>query len=110
MENTKIKLRWRRRQRIRAKIVGTPARPRLAVFRSNRAVYVQIIDDEKQRTIVSRLVKNKTRKAARALGQEVAQIAKKKGITTVVFDRGGYKYHGAVAEIAEGVREGGVRV
>ena len=110
MENTKQELRWRRRQRVRAKISGTSSRPRLSVFRSNRSLYVQIIDDQKGKTLLTRQAKGKNKAAARALGLEIAQVAKKRGVVAVVFDRGGYRYHGTIQEIAEGAREGGLQL
>lgn len=107
--------RMKRHQRVRAKVSGTPERPRLNVFRSEKNIYAQIIDDVAGNTLAaaSSLDKeiegagsNKT--AARAVGKLVAERAKAKGINAVVFDRGGYLYHGRVAELAEGAREGGL--
>ena len=108
-------MRLKRHVRVRGKISGTPERPRLNVFRSEKNIYAQVIDDVAGNTLVaaSSLDKeiegnggNKT--AARAVGKLVAERAKAKGIDTVVFDRGGYLYHGRVAELAEGAREGGL--
>ena len=90
--------RIKRHKRVRAKVSGTPERPRLNVFRSEKNIYAQIIDDVAGNTLV----------AARAVGKLIAERAKAKGIDTVVFDRGGYLYHGRVAELAEGAREGGL--
>ena len=107
--------RIKRHKRVRAKISGTPERPRLCVFRSEKHIYAQIIDDVNGNTLVSAssvekdfegLGSNKT--AARTVGKTVAERAKAKGIDTVVFDRGGYVYHGRVQELAEGAREGGL--
>ncbi len=107
--------RLKRHKRVRSKVSGTPERPRLNVFRSENNIYAQIIDDVAGNTLVaaSSLDKeitgnggNKT--AARAVGKLIAERAKAKGINTVVFDRGGYLYHGRVAELAEGAREGGL--
>ena len=100
---------------MRAKVFGTAERPRLNVFRSEKNIYAQVIDDVAGNTLVaaSSLDKaiegnggNKT--AARAVGKLVAERCKAKGIDSVVFDRGGYLYHGRVAELAEGAREGGL--
>ena len=107
--------RLKRHKRVRSKVFGTTERPRLNVFRSEKNIYAQVIDDVAGNTLVaaSSLDKeiegnggNKT--AARAVGKLVAERAKAKGIDTVVFDRGGYLYHGRVAELAEGAREGGL--
>ena len=97
-----------RRRRVRAKITGTDARPRLSVFRSNTSLLVQIIDDEKGKTIIS-AKSPKTVEAAKTLGTEVAKLAASKGITTVVFDRGGYRYHGSIQALADAVRAGGIK-
>lgn len=108
----------RRRRAVRRKISGTAQRPRLSVFRGNRGMSCQIIDDERGSTVVqaSLLEKefkaapaaNKT-EAARLLGTEIAKRAADKGITTVVFDRGGYKYHGRVKALADAARENGLK-
>ena len=115
METT-LKKRQRRRKRVRAKIKGTAQRPRLTVFRSNQAIYAQIIDDEKGVTLVAAsekdLDKNKKgRKTERArwVGEILAQKALKKKIIRVVFDRGYYQYHGRVRALAEGARKGGLK-
>ncbi len=110
--------RERRHRRLRKKVHGTPERPRLNVFRSLRHIYAQVIEDDSGRTLaaastldaeVSAAARglNKT-EAARLVGQAVARRALAKGITRVVFDRGGYKYHGRVAALAEGARAGGL--
>ena len=91
--------RQRRHARVRGKISGTPERPRLSVFRSEKNIYAQIIDDVAGRTLVS----------ARKVGVTIAERALAKGIDTVVFDRGGNIYHGRVQELAEGAREGGLK-
>ncbi len=108
--------RIRRHKRVRAKISGTPERPRLNVFRSETNIYAQIIDDVAGSTLVSAssLEKGFTcdgtkTDAAKKVGQMVAERAKAKGIDTVVFDRGGYVYHGRVQALAEGAREGGLQ-
>ena len=107
--------RQKRHVRVRAKISGTPERPRLNVFRSNANIYAQIIDDVNGVTLVSASTLDKSidgatgnKKAARKVGALLAERAKDKGITNVVFDRGGYIYHGRVMELAEGAREGGL--
>ena len=98
----------RRKARIRAGIVGNSSRPRLAVHRSNTALSAQVIDDTKKTTLISKTVKGTTIPAAASLGAEIAKACKAKKITHVVFDRGGYRYHGAVRSLADAVREGGV--
>lgn len=110
------KARLKRHIRVRGKISGTPACPRLNVFRSLNHIYAQVIDDVAGVTLVSASSKDKdfgqaggNCAAARKVGQEVARRAIEKGITEVVFDRGGYVYHGRVKELAEGAREGGLK-
>lgn len=110
--------RQRRQTRVRARISGTAARPRLNVFRSLDNIYAQVINDEVGHTLVSAstvdkevaaAVVGKTKKeAAKVVGQMVAQRAKAAGVNQVVFDRGGYLYHGRIAALAEGAREGGL--
>lgn len=108
-----IKKRKRRHQRVKARILNV-SRPRLSIFRSNKYIYAQIIDDEKNKTLVglsdSSLRDKKSNKSARAraLGLMIAEYAKKAKIKKVVFDRGGYRYHGRVRALAEGAREGGL--
>ena len=106
--------RLKRRRRVRAKVSGTAERPRISVFRSNRGVMVQLIDDEAGRTLAA---VNWTEDELRALpkmeqakraGELLAQCAKAAGVETAVFDRGGYQYHGRVKALAEGAREGGL--
>ena len=108
--------RIKRHNRVRGKISGTAERPRLCVFRSENNIYAQIIDDVAGNTLVSASSLDKeiegnggNKTAARAVGKLVAERCKAKGIDTVVFDRGGYLYHGRVAELAEGAREGGLQ-
>ena len=108
--------RLKRHKRVRAKISGTPEMPRLNVFRSETNIYAQIIDDTKGVTLVSASSLEKgfegagsNCEAAKKVGQTVAERAKAKGIDTVVFDRGGYLYHGRVKALAEGAREGGLQ-
>jgi large subunit ribosomal protein L18 len=121
--------RYRRHRRVKAKILGTARRPRLCAFRSARHIYVQLIDDEKGKTLLAtsdleiKKIKNtkkeknkknekvlvgKTAKA-REVGKLIAKKALEKKIEKVVFDRGGYKYHGRVRAVAEGAREGGLK-
>ena len=109
------KQRMKRHKRVRAKISGTPVCPRLNVFRSEANIYAQIIDDVNGVTLAAASSVEKdfegatgNKEAARKVGKLVAERAKAKGIDTVVFDRGGYIYHGRVAELAEGAREGGL--
>ena len=108
--------RKRRHCRVRAKISGTAACPRLCVYRSLNHIYAQIIDDVAGVTLVSASTLDKgfegaagNKEAARKVGKILAERAKDKGIETVVFDRGGYVYHGRVQELAEGAREGGLK-
>jgi len=103
-------LRQRRKARVRAKITGTAKRPRLSVFRSHTAMLVQIIDDTKGVTLLAKRMSGKTKVIGRALGAEIARLAIAKGIKTVVFDRSGYRFHGAVKEVADGAREGGLTI
>ena len=110
------KARLKRHARVRAKISGTPERPRLCVYRSNANISVQIIDDVNGNTLVSASTLEKTfteyggnKTAAREIGKIIAARALEKKIDTVVFDRGGYLYHGRVLELAEGAREGGLK-
>lgn len=112
------KKRVERHNKIRNKIVGTPERPRLNVFRSSKNIYAQIIDDAAGNTIVHASTKDKeilekitemTKvEAAKLVGAEIAKKAQEKGIKSVVFDRGGYLYHGRVKSLAEGARENGL--
>ena len=112
--NTKAQ-RLHRHKRVRGKVNGTPERPRLNVFRSETNIYAQIIDDTKGITLVSASSLEKgfecegtKTDAAKKVGEVIAERAKAKGIDTVVFDRGGYLYHGRVKALAEGAREGGL--
>ena len=104
------------RKRIRAKIQGTSEAPRLAVFKSGKHIYAQLIDDEKGVTIVAARdeeVKDKKKSAkaesARLVGAEIAKKEAAEGIKKVVFDRGGFQYHGRIRAVAEGAREGGLK-
>jgi len=116
----KVRIRMRRRMRIRKKISGTEARPRLSVFRSNRHIVAQLIDDERGVTLAAASSFSKDLRdaikgieggktaVAREVGKLIAVKAKEKGIEKVVFDRGGYLYHGRVKALADGAREGGL--
>jgi large subunit ribosomal protein L18 len=112
---TKPKQRLRRRRRVRAKVRGSADRPRLSVFRSNRGVNVQLIDDVAGRTLAAVNwtepdVKGlQSMEQAKRVGALIAERAKAAGVENVVFDRGGYRYHGRVRALAEGAREGGLR-
>lgn len=108
--------RLRRRRRVRAKVIGTAARPRVSVFRSNRGISAQLIDDGSGHTLAA---VSWTEPAMRSLapmeqseklGQSLAERAKAAGVDAAVFDRGGYRYHGRVKAFAEGLREGGLNV
>lgn len=110
------KARLKRHKRVRSKISGTADIPRLCVYRSNANIQVQVIDDVKGITLVSASTLEKdfgiyggNKTAARKIGNMIAERALAKGIDTVVFDRGGYLYHGRVLELAEGAREGGLK-
>ncbi len=110
------KARLQRHKRVRAKISGTPERPRLCVYRSNANISAQVIDDVNGVTLASATTTEKdftvyggNKEAAREIGKKVAERAIAKGIENVVFDRGGYLYHGRVQELAEGAREGGLK-
>ncbi len=111
---TKREARLRRHRRVRGKVSGTAERPRLLVFRSNRGISAQLIDDETGRTLASASWKSvgsdgsKTDQA-NAVGKALAETAKKAGIEACVFDRAGYLYHGRVKALAEGAREGGLQ-
>ena len=109
----KVTQRARIRRRIRAKISGTPERPRLSVFRSNKHIYAQLIDDMAGITLASASTQEGDLSgsgvdASKAVGQRIAERAKEAGVDRAVFDRGGYRYHGNVKALAEGAREGGL--
>ncbi len=109
---SKVEKRTRRHARIRSRVTGTEARPRLAVFRSNRFIYAQVINDESGKTVAAADSRSSTGKNSAERAQEVgALIAKKaleKGITSVIFDRGGFQYQGMIAALADGAREAGL--
>jgi large subunit ribosomal protein L18 len=112
---TKPQRRLRRRRRVRARIRGSAERPRLSVYRSNRGVFAQLIDDREARTLVAvawmetELRGMESMAQAKRAGELLAERAKQASIETCVFDRGGYRYHGRVRALAEGAREGGLR-
>lgn len=111
--------RLKRHMRIRRRLVGSTERPRLCVYRSNKHIYAQIVDDTSAKTIVfagtldtelkGKVAKTWDREAAKAVGELIAKRAKEKGISDVVFDRGGYIYHGRIAAVAEAAREAGLK-
>ena len=110
------KARQKRHGRVRNKISGTAARPRLNVFRSSKHIYAQLIDDATGTTLASASSMEKgfdgnggNKDAAKKVGQQIASAAKAKGIEEVVFDRGGYLFHGRIKELADGAREGGLK-
>ena len=106
--------RLKRRRRVRAKVVGTAERPRISVFRSNRGISAQLIDDLSGRTLVgvqwTEFRDASKMEQAEQVGKAIAERAKAAGIERAVFDRGGYQYHGRVKAFADGVREGGLAV
>src|SRR5947208_17032830 len=107
--------RLRRRRRVRAKVTGTAERPRISVFRSNRGIFAQLIDDESGRTLASvSWIEDELRslsklEQAKRAGALLAERARAAGVESAVFDRGGYKYHGRVKALADGAREGGLQ-
>jgi len=115
MAITKTQRRLRIKRGIRKKISGTAQRPRLAIYRSNTAIYCQLIDDENARTLATadsrKLSQGRALNAgvAKQVGQAIAEAAKAAGIETVIFDRAGYRYHGKVKALAEAAREGGLK-
>ena len=112
---TKQAIRLKRRRRVRAKVQGSAARPRISVFRSNRGIFAQLIDDEAGVTLAAvnwieeDLRSLKPMEQAKRAGELLAERAKAAGVETAVFDRGGYRYHGRVQALAEGAREGGLK-
>ena len=118
MALTKLEKRNRIRMRIRKKISGTAEKPRIAVFRSNKQIYAQVVDDNKGITILSVSSREKEvagqtgikkTEQAKLVGKSLAEKCKEKGIENVVFDRSGYKYHGRVKSLADAAREGGLK-
>ena len=112
---TKSQARERRHRRIRGKVVGTAERPRLAVYRSNKGISAQLVDDLSGKTLAGatwlglKSFKGTKTEQAAEVGKALAEVAKKAGIESVVFDRGGYLYHGRVKALADGAREGGLK-
>ena len=112
---TKPQQRLRRRRRVRAKVAGTADRPRISVFRSNRGISAQLIDDRDGRTLAAvtwteaELRSLPRMEQAAKAGQALAERAKEAGVDSAVFDRGGYRYHGRVKALADGAREAGLR-
>jgi large subunit ribosomal protein L18 len=112
---TKPQARLRRRRRVRAKVRGSAERPRLAVYRSNRGLFAQLIDDDKGHTVAQASWTEKDLRElspedrAKRAGELIAERAKAAGVETCIFDRGGYRYHGRVADLATGAREGGLK-
>ena len=108
---TREEKRFRRHLRVRKKVEGTPERPRLVIFRSDKHIYAQLVDDVAGKTLATvssqKAEGTKTAKATE-VGKQIAARAKDQGITAVVFDRAGYRYHGRVKAVAEGAREGGL--
>ncbi|HUV10940.1 MAG TPA: 50S ribosomal protein L18 [Acidimicrobiia bacterium] len=112
----KVASRHQRHRRVRKKVRGTPVRPRLAVYRSNKNIYAQIIDDVAGSTLVAASSveagaekRGATVDIAKAVGQRIGERAKSAGISTVVFDRGGFRYHGRIAGVADGARDAGLK-
>lgn len=108
----KTERRTMRHRRIRARVIGTANKPRLAVFKSNVALYAQLIDDSANRTLFAadtRKEKGVPLERAKAIGEKIATEAKKQGIETIVFDRGGFLYQGAIAALADAARAGGLK-
>ncbi|MGM5470556.1 50S ribosomal protein L18 [Flavobacteriaceae bacterium LMO-SS05] len=117
MALTKYKNRLRIKSRIRKVVSGTESRPRLAVFRSNKEIYAQIVDDVSGKTIIAASSRDKDLSTAKGtkteiaalVGKSLAEKALKAGVEAIAFDRGGYQYHGRVKSLAEGAREGGLK-
>jgi large subunit ribosomal protein L18 len=106
---TKKDLRIRRHLRVRNRVKGTAERPRMAVFRSNKRLEVQIIDDDARVTLVGASCNGKNAEAAKQLGAKAAELAQSKGIETVVFDRGGFAYGPSLKSLADSAREAGLK-
>ncbi len=104
--------RTRRHLRVRKKLSGTAERPRLVVYRSDKHIYAQLVDDVQARTLATvsshKLTEGKKTDKSTEVGKQIAAVAKERGISSVVFDRAGYKYHGRVKAVADGAREGGL--
>lgn len=106
--------RSRRHRKVRAKISGTSSRPRIAVFKSNQYIYAQVVDDESGKTLLSvsdmEVKKGKKSEKALKIGETLAARMKEKGLLEAVFDRGGFKFHGRVKSVADGLRSGGIKL
>ncbi|HEY4475304.1 MAG TPA: 50S ribosomal protein L18 [Candidatus Paceibacterota bacterium] len=115
-DKAKLKRREQRKKRTRSRIRGTASKPRLTVFRSNKHLFVQLIDDEKGRTLASastRALSSKSKSkiaSSSELGKVIAEAAKKAGINSAVFDRGAYQYHGRIKALAESARSSGLKI
>jgi len=115
MSTTSTARRLRRRRRVRAKVKGTPERPRLSVFRSNRGIQAQLIDDTAGHTVAAvtwtedELKSMSRMEQAKRAGELIAERGKQAGVEECIFDRGGYRYHGKVRALADGAREGGLK-
>jgi large subunit ribosomal protein L18 len=115
MANQKVQRRTRIKMGVRKKLEGTSARPRLSVFRSNKVIYAQIIDDSKGHTVAAASSVDLDKKGgvnmtiSKSVGKKVAEKAIASGVDTIVFDRNGYLYHGNIKALAEGAREGGLK-
>jgi len=117
IKNRKVARRFKIKRRVRKTVIGTQERPRLSVFRSNKQIYVQLIDDYRGHTITATSSRDKDMaeakgnksEIAKQVGNRVAEKAKEQGIEKVVFDRNGYKYHGRIKALAEGARENGLK-
>jgi large subunit ribosomal protein L18 len=109
---TREERRYRRHLRVRKKVTGTQERPRLVIFRSDKHIYASLVDDTTGRTLATtsslKVAEGKKTEKSAEVGKQIAAIAKERGITTVVFDRAGYQYHGRVKAVADGAREGGL--
>lgn len=114
VQKRKTRLRQKRKLRIRGKINGTHAVPRISVFRSNKHIYAQVIDDVAAVTLVAadgkKLAVKPNKEGAKALAQNLAESMKAKGIERAIFDRNGYLYHGVIAEFAQALRDSGIRI
>lgn len=117
IKKNKNESRKARHRRVRQKVSGTPERPRLNIYRSGKHIYAQIIDDVNQKTLMSAstldkslgLASTNNKEAAKSVGESIAKKAIEKGINEVIFDRGGYIYHGRIKELADGAREQGLK-
>lgn len=113
LNNYNLAKRKRLHKKIRTRVIGSEARPRLSVFRSNKFIYAQIIDDNTGKTLVSvsdiKSTSGNKVDRARSMGEKIAELAQKSGITAVIFDRGGFRYTGRIAALADGARDKGLQ-